>query len=130
MLAEAVVLAHFLFVVFVAGGGLLVLRWPSLAWLHLPAVAWGAAVAIWQLPCPLTALEFAADPSRPERGFLARLLLPVLYPELQNPGVLSRGLGIALGAGVLFVNAVLYAFLPRALRHRRRRRAELAAPAP
>ena len=44
VLADVVLAAHFLFVLFVVLGGLLVLRWPRLAWVHLPAAAWGAAI--------------------------------------------------------------------------------------
>lgn len=41
LLADLVVGLHFLFVVFVLVGGLLLLRWPALVWAHLPAAAWG-----------------------------------------------------------------------------------------
>lgn len=43
-LADAIVLVHLAFIVFVMLGGLLVLRWPRMAWLHLPAAAWGVVV--------------------------------------------------------------------------------------
>lgn len=115
-MGEAVVLVHFLFVVFVVGGGLLALRWPRVAWLHLPAALWGASVVIWGLPCPLTELEFALVGGQAEHGFIARLLLPVLYPELENPQALSGGMGLALGAGVVVVNAGVYALVLK--RHR------------
>lgn len=39
--AAAVLLLHLAFVLFVVFGALLVARWPRLAWLHLPAAAWG-----------------------------------------------------------------------------------------
>ena len=38
-LADAVVLIHLGFVVFVVAGGFLVLRWPRAAWIQLPGVA-------------------------------------------------------------------------------------------
>ena len=38
--ADVVLLAHFAFIVFVVIGGLLVLRLPRFAWLHVPAIAW------------------------------------------------------------------------------------------
>ena len=125
-MGEAIVLVHFLFVVFVVGGGLLALRWPRLVWLHLPAAVWGASVVIWGLPCPLTDLEFALVEGQPERGFIARLLLPVLYPELENPQALSGGMGLALGAGVVLVNAGVYALVLK----RRRRPAATPPSAP
>ena len=35
--ADLVLLLHLAFVLFVMTGGLLLLKWPRLAWLHLPA---------------------------------------------------------------------------------------------
>ena len=129
-MAEAVVLVHFLFVVFVVAGGLFALRWPRAAWLHLPAALWGAVVVTWQLPCPLTALEFALDPGRPERGFVARLLLPLLYPGLDDGIGLSRGQAIGLGVSVVLVNAGIYAIVVKRVLRRRRLAAGEAAAAP
>ncbi|SQC95975.1 Protein of Uncharacterised function (DUF2784) [Pseudomonas aeruginosa] len=55
--ADALVWLHLGFILFVLCGGLLLLRWPRLAWLHLPAVVWGCAVEFLGLPCPLTPWE-------------------------------------------------------------------------
>ena len=55
--ADGLVLFHLSFIVFVMVGGLLLLRWPRLCWLHLPAVAWGILVELLHLPCPLTEWE-------------------------------------------------------------------------
>ena len=44
ILADATVVLHLAFVFFALLGGLLVLRWPGVAWVHLPAAAWGAWV--------------------------------------------------------------------------------------
>jgi hypothetical protein len=55
--AVLVLTAHLAFVLFVVFGALLVLRRPRLAWLHLPAVAWGVFVELTGRGCPLTALE-------------------------------------------------------------------------
>ncbi|MBI4421546.1 MAG: DUF2784 family protein, partial [Gemmatimonadetes bacterium] len=41
LLADLVLVLHFTFVAFVVLGGVLVLRWPKLAWAHVPAAAWG-----------------------------------------------------------------------------------------
>ena len=43
-LADLVLLLHLAFVLFVILGGLLVLRRPVIAWLHLPCVAWGVLI--------------------------------------------------------------------------------------
>jgi hypothetical protein len=44
VLAATVVLAHVVFVLFVVVGGLLVLKWPRVAWAHVPAAVWGVVV--------------------------------------------------------------------------------------
>jgi hypothetical protein len=117
-LADLVVLAHAAFIAFAAAGGLLVLRWRRAAWLHLPAVAWAAAVELGGFPCPLTPLEnwlrrASGEPAY-AGGFVEHYLVPLVYP----PG-LTRAGQIALGAGVLVANAAVYAVVlarPRASR--------------
>ena len=115
--ADAIVALHFTFVVFVVGGGLLVLRWPRVAWLHLPAALWGALVEFANLPCPLTELEYALSQTAQEDAFVARLLLPLLYPDIIRPGVLTRPVQIILGCVVVVLNAGVYGWAFR--RHRR-----------
>ena len=117
---DVVVALHFAFVVFVVAGGLLTLRWQWVAWLHLPAAFWGALVEFADLPCPLTTLEYALSGAPQDAGFVARLLLPVLYPDLIRPGLLTPGLQFALGSAVVIVNAAVYGY---AIRRRRQRRA-------
>ena len=45
LLADVTVVVHFLFVLFVIGGAILVWRYPRLVWVHLPAALWGAFLA-------------------------------------------------------------------------------------
>ena len=103
---------HFAFVLFVVLGGLLVLRWPRMAWLHLPAVAWGAGIEFLGWICPLTPLEIrlrqAAGLAGYEGGFVEHYLLPVLYPE-----TLTRSVQVVLGFLVLVVNVVIYGWVVR-----------------
>jgi hypothetical protein len=105
--ADLLALAHFGFVVFVVLGGFLVLRWPRLAWLHLPAAVWGACIELMGWICPLTPLEnrlrLEAGTEGFEGGFVEHYLLPVLYPQ-----DLTRTVQILLGLGVLMINAILY----------------------
>ena len=112
LLADLVALVHLGFVVFVLVGGLFVLRRPWLAWFHLPAAAWGAAIELTDWPCPLTPLEKELRSRAGEQiydgGFIAHYILPVLYP----PG-LTRGLQLALGALVLAINVAVYLWLLR-----------------
>lgn len=107
LLADLVVLLHFAFILFVFLGGLLVLRRPRLAWLHLPAVAWGALIEFAGWLCPLTPLEnrlrLAAGQEGYATGFVEHYILPVVYP----PG-LTREVQLVLGVLVLLVNAVAY----------------------
>jgi hypothetical protein len=110
LLADATVLLHVAFVIFVVCGGLLVARWPRIAWLHLPAALWGAWVEFAGWICPLTPLEnwlrgqgggipYAS-------GFIEHYVLPILYPSS-----LSRPIQWVLGGLVLLVNAVVYAIV-------------------
>ena len=105
--ADLVAFLHLAFVLFVVLGGLLVLRWPRWAWLHLPAVGWGALIELMGWICPLTPLEnrlrLEAGMAGYEGGFVEHYLLPVLYPVH-----LSRSTQIFLGLAVLLINAVLY----------------------
>lgn len=116
ILADGVLLLHALFVAFVAAGGLLVLRWARVAWLHLPCAVWGAWIEFTGGICPLTPLEndFRARSGQVgyEGGFIEHYVTSLLYPE-----GLTREIQIALGVAVLVVNGALYAI---ALRRRRR----------
>lgn len=111
-LADLVVLIHFLFILFVVLGGLLVLHWQRLAWLHLPAVVWGVLIEAMGWICPLTPLENALRRSAGEagyaQGFIAEYLLPVIYPA-----GLTREIQWLLGALVLLVNLLVYTALFR-----------------
>jgi hypothetical protein len=107
LLADGVLLLHLGFVLFVIGGGLLSLRWPRVAWLHLPAACWGAAVEFSGSVCPLTPLENAlrrlAGEAGYSGGFVEHYLLPILYPHDLGPG--TRYL---LGALVVVINVAVY----------------------
>jgi hypothetical protein len=112
LLADAVVVVHLAFVAFVLFGGLLALRWPRAAWLHVPAAAWGAIVELAGLPCPLTPLENALRVRAGEvaygESFVEHWLLPVLYPA-----ELSRELQWLLGGLVIALTAGVYALILR-----------------
>ena len=109
-LADFVVVVHIAFVAFVVAGGLLVLRRPRLAWLHLPAAVWGVLIEFAGWICPLTPLENAFRARGGEAGysggFVEHYLLPVLYP-----GGLTRGVQIGLGSIVLALNLAVYGAL-------------------
>ncbi|MEI8014546.1 MAG: DUF2784 domain-containing protein [Nitrospira sp.] len=112
LLADLVFIVHLAFVVFVLCGGLLVLKWREVAWLHLPAVTWGAFVEFSGWICPLTPLENWLRAQGGETAyhsdFIAQYLLPLLYP-----GDLTRSLQLLLGAGVVVLNTTVYWWLWR-----------------
>ncbi len=112
LLADLVLLAHAAFVAFVVLGGLVVLRWPRIAWVHLPVVAWGAGIEFMGGLCPLTPLENHWRRLAGEQGygggFVENYLLTALYPD-----GLTRGVQVALGLVVIAVNVAIYARLWR-----------------
>ena len=107
LLATVVVLVHLAFVAFVVLGGLLVLRWRRVGWIHLPAAAWGVGITLAGWICPLTPFEnwlrVQAGDAPYATGFLEHYLLPILYPV-----GLTRTVQIATGAFVIAVNALVY----------------------
>ena len=118
MLADLVVALHFLFVLFVIFGGLLALRWPKVAYVHLPVAVYGALIELVGWVCPLTPLEKRLRESSGlqgyEGGFIEHYILPVLYPS-----GLTRGIQLVLGALVIGVNLAVYAVIARERSSRR-----------
>ena len=55
--ADAILVIHFAFILFVVLGGLLVVRWRWIAWGHVPAAVWGIVIEIAGWICPLTPVE-------------------------------------------------------------------------
>ena len=112
ILAHVVVGLHFMFVVFVVAGGLLVLRWSKLAYLHIPVAVYGAAIEFVGWICPLTPLENSlrrqAGDAGYSTGFVEHYLLPVLYPS-----ALTRNIQLLLGVLVIGVNLAIYTHLIR-----------------
>jgi hypothetical protein len=112
LLADATVVLHLAFVLFVVGGGVLVLRWPRIAWVHIPAAAWGAWVEFAGWVCPLTPMENwlrqRGGQATYTASFVDQYVLPVLYPP-----ALSREIQWLLGAVVLAINAGVYVVIVR-----------------
>jgi hypothetical protein len=106
-LADLLVLLHFAFLLFVVLGGLLVLRWPKLAWLHVPAATWGVLIECSGWICPLTPLENhwreLGGQAGYSGGFIQHYIVALLYPEQ-----LTRGTQVVLGVLVLGLNAIVY----------------------
>jgi hypothetical protein len=111
--ADAVVVFHLLFILFVFLGGLTLFRWPRMIWVHVPAALWGGAVELFAAPCPLTPLEnhlrSAGNVETYSGGFIDHYIIPIVYP----PG-LTREIQVGLGVLVVAINfAIYFKFLNR-----------------
>lgn len=117
-LADGVLVLHLAFAVFAGVGALLVLRWPRLAWVHVPCAVWGALIMFAGWICPLTPLENGLRRRGGEAGyqggFIDHYVVSVLYPR----GI-TRGIQSGIGVGVVLVNAAAYGSM---LARRRRRK--------
>jgi hypothetical protein len=124
-LAELVFALHLGFIAFAVVGALAALRWPRLAWLHVPAAAWAVWIELSGWICPLTPLENAlrvrAGQAGYSGGFVAHYLVPLIYPAGLTPAI-----QLALGLGVLALNLALYAWVIRRARARGSRAARAA----
>lgn len=112
LLANAVVLVHALFIVFVVLGGFLAWRWRWVAAVHIPCAIWGVVIEYRGGICPLTPLENALRAKAGQQGysggFVEHYLLPTIYPA----GLTTRA-QITLGTFVLILNIVAYSVLLR-----------------
>ncbi|MFQ6757942.1 MAG: DUF2784 domain-containing protein [Deltaproteobacteria bacterium] len=108
--ADCVLLLHLAFTLFAVLGGLLVLRRPSLLWLHLGAVFWGVAIELADWICPLTPLENFLRERGGEAGyaggFIEHYIGLILYPEN-----LTIALRYLLGLGLVAVNLLIYGYI-------------------
>lgn len=108
--ADLLVIVHFFFIIFVVAGGCLVLKWPRMAYLHIPAAAWGALIEFQGGICPLTPLEqhlrLAGGQPTYSVGFIEHYLEPIIYPA-----GLTREMQIFFGIAVLAINLMAYGWL-------------------
>lgn len=116
--ADAVLLLHLGFILFVLLGGVLAVRWRWAPLLHLPAVAWGVYIELSGGLCPLTPLEnrlrIAAGEAGYSGGFIENYLLALIYPA-----GLTQDVQYVLAAIVVGVNALAYGWVWRRRRRRR-----------
>lgn len=105
--ADAVVALHAGFILWALLGGALLVRWPRLVWLHLPALAWGSWIAASGNICPLTPIENRFRKQAGEGdyagGFIDHYLTAIIYPE-----GLTRGSQAAYGAILVATNLLFY----------------------
>ncbi len=116
--ADGLVLFHLSFILFVLFGGLLVLKWHRVVWLHLPAATWGVMVEVLHLTFQLTYWEnlmrYAAGQTEYAGGFIEHYVWPIIYPAGLTPQI-----QLALGSVVLVINLLVYGRLIRQWQLRR-----------
>ena len=109
-LADVVLAAHFLFVLFAVLGAFLVLIDWRAALVHVPAVAWSSVVNLANWTCPLTPLEkrfrSRAGQEAFEGGWIAHYLAPLVRP-LGMP----RRLELVAGISIVVWNVLVYGAL-------------------
>jgi hypothetical protein len=116
-LADLILALHLVFVLFVVLGGLLVLRSPRAAWIHIPAAIWGVLIEYTGWICPLTPLENSLRTRGGEAGynggFIEHYIQPLLYPA-----GLTRSTQVVLGSLVLALNLTAYGIMVSRMRRR------------
>ncbi len=110
LLADALVVLHSAFIVFVVLGGLTAYRWPKMAWAHIPCALWGAWIEVTRGICPLTPIEIRLRRMGGTEGyagsFIEHYLEPVVYPS-----DLTRPTQFLLGGLVVVINLGAYGLL-------------------
>lgn len=108
--ADCILLLHLAFTLYTVLGGLLLLRHPSLLWVHLAAVFWGVVIEWADWICPLTPLENFLRERGGEAGyaggFIEHYVALLLYPEN-----LTIELRYLLGLGLVAVNLIIYGYV-------------------
>lgn len=117
--ADLVVGIHFLFVLYVVLGGLIVFWKLRSAWLHIPAVLWATCIEFTGWICPLTPLEGIlrekGGGAGYNTGFIEHYIVPVLYPAS-----LTRNTQILLGIMVAGLNIGIYVIVWMRMRRARK----------
>ena len=114
-LADAIIIIHLIFILFVILGGLLALRNKRWSIVHLPAVIWAAAIEFKGWICPLTPLEnWFREKGRNaiyQGDFIEHYVLPIIYPA-----DLTRGLQIFFGLSAIIINIAVYVWVLNKIR--------------
>lgn len=108
IIADLIVILHFIFIIFALVGGLLVLKWRRVAWGHLPAVLWAAFIEFTGGVCPLTPLEnwlrLKGGNGAYQSEFIENYIMALIYPAALTPQM-----QMLLGLIVITINLAVYA---------------------
>ena|SRR5258706_1828613 len=106
--ANLVMAAHFAFSVFALFGGFLAIVDPAWAWIHLPTVAWAAAMNFADWTCPLTPLEKRLR-ERSGAGVYEGDFVQHYIGSLVSARISSRQMELVTGSCLLAWNVFVYA---------------------
>jgi hypothetical protein len=107
LLADLLLFVHLTFMKFVALGGLMVLRWRWLVWVHLPSAILGAVLALGGWFWPFAGLERWLRDRGAATGY-TRNLVEAHLPSWMHPSALPRPAETAVGLLVLALNLYIY----------------------
>ncbi len=89
LVADAAMVAHFLFLAYLVLGGFMAWRWPWTIWTHIAVALYGLFNVLIGWPCPLTHVENwgrarAGEATLPGTGFIDHYIAGVVYPQEQE----------------------------------------------
>ena len=118
ILADTVIIVHFLFILFVLFGALLIFLHKRWLYVHLPAAIWGIIIEIKAWVCPLTPLENwfrqQAGSEIYAENFIEHYLSLIIYPPFLTPDI-----QIFFAAAVFIINFFIYLWYYHKLRSQR-----------
>lgn len=110
IVADFLVILHLVFICFVIAGGLMVIKWRWIIFLHIPAAIWGILIEFYGWICPLTPweqqLRYAGGQAGYSGGFIDHYIIPVIYPT-----DFTSELQVTLGIFVFLVNIIIYGWI-------------------
>jgi len=108
--ANLILIVHFIFILFVIFGALLLFASTKIIFVHVPAIIWGSYIELTNSICPLTYLENwllqKANLTTYSDSFIQNYLVPIVYPVN-----LTKDIQLYLGIALIFINIVIYAFV-------------------
>ena len=110
MIGDFLALLHFLFILYVLLGVVLVYFYPPTIWLHIPSVVWGFFVQWYDWPCPLTVAEKQIRKSTGEEGIKEGFIAHHLG-KFMISGSVNLQLNYILAGIVLLCNIIGYGWL-------------------
>jgi len=108
--ANLILIVHFIFILFVIFGALLLFASTKIIFVHVPAIIWGSYIELTNSICPLTYLENwllqKANLTTYSDSFIQNYLVPIVYPVN-----LTKDIQLYLGIALIVINIVIYAFI-------------------